>query len=186
MFLFSVAELYRGIDLSMTVGRSILESRFGQVETTQYNLGSTLVPHRTTTINLQYQEKTDDFETGPRAGAEDVIRSEQVSLALRPVSSLYLFGSHRREQKPDIPERTIDNYVFSWSPFPDGTLHFSFSYNETSRSELDSTERIITPSVRWDITRRSYLDVAYQKLTRDTVDQSIDTEILSGTLRIGF
>jgi hypothetical protein len=186
VFLFTVAELYRGIDVTMTLGRSILESRFGRVRATQYNLGSTLVPHRTTTVNLLYQEKTDDFETGSRAGAEDVVRSEQVSLAFRPVSSLYLFGSHRRERKPDIPERTIDNYVFSWSPFPDGTLHFSFSYNETYRSELDSTERIVTPSVRWDVTPRSYLDLAYQKLTRDTVDQDVDTEILSGTLRIGF
>jgi hypothetical protein len=82
-------------------------------------------------------------------------------------------------------EMTQD-YALNWSPFPDGALQFNFAYDENLRSQDNLKERILTPSIRWNITKRSYLDVSYQ-ITRSKNDlQEIDSKFLGTNLKIFF
>jgi hypothetical protein len=62
----------------------------------------------------------------------------------------------------------------------------NFSYNEVYRSDIDSLEKTLTPSLRWRINPRSFLDVAYQKLTTDSIIQKLEREVVTATLRFGF
>lgn len=185
IFLSGVAELYDGVDVNLGAGRSYRKNPTGEeIVSRDLNLVLTLVPHRTVTVNLLLQDRTD--ERGLFERFEQATHVEEASVSWRPVRTIYVFGSYRVEEQPQVDRRTINNYNVNWAPFPDGTLHFTFGYNERYRSDLESTERIVAPAVRWDITRRTYLDVGYQRITRDSIRERFENEVFRGTLRVGF
>ena len=74
----------------------------------------------------------------------------------------------------------------SWAPFPGGALRFVVSYSENRNTFLDETNRVFTPTIRWNINGRSYLNVSYQKLSTRSDLGTTDDAILSATLRFGF
>jgi hypothetical protein len=98
---------------------------------------------------------------------------------------VYLFGYYRIEKSTTSASSNILNYTVNWSPFPDGTLHLNFYYNETIRSN-DSKESTIVPSLRWYFTPRSYLDLSYQNLKAEAPALTTSSNIYSGTVRITF
>ncbi|MFN7965075.1 MAG: hypothetical protein U0V87_05240 [Acidobacteriota bacterium] len=182
------AELYRGIDVNVGLGKGYTAVEgLPRVESTQINATATLAPNPKLTVNLSYQKSEDALAAGPTPRVRpQLVSAREINVAVRPLSTLYLFGSYRLERREGELERDINNYTLSWVPFPDGTLHFNFSYTESVRSEFDATERTVGPSLRWDISKRAFLDVAYFSQRLDSTPQRIDTEILSGTLRVAF
>lgn len=188
VFLQNTAKLYEGIDVALGAGASAITSETGrETESTQVNAAATLIPNRKVTLNLYYTDKTSTSSGGdlPEETTE-VTRTGEANLSVQPIQALYLFGSYRIERRSGQEKRDIQNYSLTFSPFPDGTLRFGFFYNETIRSDDDAKERIISPNIRWNITRRMYLDIAYSKITTDSITLSNDTEVISGTLRISF
>ncbi len=188
VFLSNIVRLYRGIDFSVNVGKTASDLPSGQTsEGDEINASATLVPHRTMTVNLSYRDRESETSGGGLFGTRTVsAESGQVSVAYNPFPTLYLFGSQRVERRTDVPRRTFSSYSFNWTPFPDGTLQFGFRYTETLRSEDDAEEKTVSPRLRWNFARGSFLDLAYQRLTTRAVSQRLDNDVFSGTLRFAF
>ncbi|HXH28168.1 MAG TPA: hypothetical protein VNL37_03930, partial [Candidatus Polarisedimenticolia bacterium] len=189
VFLYTNADLYRGVSTTLSVGRAVTEGDAGdRSDTTQINALATLVPHRTLTINLLYQSNLGTREQASVFGTRDVgVRARQASISYTPVTTLYLFFSYRAEDDVEHDRtRFLRNSSTSWTPFPDGSLQILFRYDETYQSDLDALSRIVSPRVRWNITDRFYAEVAYERTTYDSPLNIRTAHSLIGTTRIFF
>ncbi len=182
----AVAELYRGIDVSLGLNRSaVREASESQTDNTGFNLSATVTPHPAVTVNLLYQDGRDDvLRQGLRTRSKAL--SNEVGVAWRPVVTLYIFASSRREERTGEIARDTRTYNLGWSPLPGGNLLFSVGYVEIYRSDVQETDRSLTPNVRWTINPRAYLNVGYQRSSSDSVFLQTEDSIASATLRINF
>jgi hypothetical protein len=187
IFLYNNAKFYEGIDGNLGAGISFLEDDTGRKNrSTQLNAGATFLPNQKINLTLFYNGTTSEISGGDLPGeTKDYTRAGEADLVVTPVQSVYLFGSYRIEKSTTSPNRNIINYTVSWSPFPDGTLHLNFYYTETIRSD-ETSERVITPNLRWYFTPRSYLDISYQNLKTVGPVLTTSSDIYSGTVRITF
>jgi hypothetical protein len=187
ILLYNIAKLYEGIDANFGGGISFQEDATGRKSrNTQVNGGATFVPNRKVNLTLLYNGTKTITSGGELAGeTTDSTRAGEADLAFTPVQTVYLFGSYRIETSTSAPRRNILNYSLNWSPFPDGTLHLTFYYNETIRSD-DSKERSIVPNLRWYFTRRSYLNLSYQNIKSETPALTTTSNVYSGTVRVPF
>jgi len=187
IFLYNIAKLYEGIDVNLGSGISFQENADGRRSwTTQVNGGGTFVPNRKVTLTLLYNGTTTSTSGGDLAEeTTEYTRAGEADLTITPLKTLYLFGSYRIEKSTSSPDRNILNYSLNWSPFPDGTLHLTFYYNETIRSD-DSKDRSIVPSLRWYFTLRSYLNLSYENIKSENATQTTKSDIYSGTVRVSF
>ena len=187
ILLYNIAKLYAGIDANLGGGVSFQEDATGRKSrNTQVNTGATFVPNRKVNLTLLYNGTTTVSSGGNLSGeTTNTTRAGEVDLAITPVQTVYLFGSYRIEKSTASPDRNILNYSLNWSPFPDGTLHLTFYYNETIRSD-DSKERSIVPSLQWYFTPRSYLNLSYQNLKSGTPALATLSNVYSGTIRVSF
>jgi hypothetical protein len=187
ILLYNIAKLYEGIDANLGGGISFQEDPTGRRNrNTQVNGGATFVPNRKVNLTLLYNGTKTVTSGGELAGeTTESTRAGEADLAFTPVQTVYLFGSYRIEVSTSAPRRNILNYSLNWSPFPDGTMHLTFYYNETIRSD-DSKERSIVPNLRWYFTRRSYLNLSYQNLKSETPALTTTSNVYSGTVRIPF
>jgi hypothetical protein len=87
----------------------------------------------------------------------------------------------------DRDTQVTQNFGANWSPFPDGTLQFSFFYAE-NRLPDESESRIIQPTLRWYLTprRRSYLEATYQKSTLDGNAFKSESDLFTARLNIFY
>jgi hypothetical protein len=183
----TTALVYEGVDLNFLLGTSYNETTDGFTnDSFLVGAGATLVPHRTVTVTLRYDDR--DSTITPEAGPSrpDRTRSGEAGVAYNPVPSVYFYASRRKEERTDQIDRTIDSFAVSWSPFPGGALQLSISYNETRYSDLDEVNTIFVPFARWNISPRSYFEVAYQALDRESDLARFEDDLVTGTLHIGF
>jgi hypothetical protein len=187
ILLYNIARLYEGIDANLSSGISFRDDSTGkETRSTQVNAGTTLVPNRKMTFTLLYNANETVASGGDLPGETTTYtRAGEADLSITPVQTVYLFGSYRVERSSANPKRNILNYSLNWAPFPDGTLHLTFYYNETVRSD-DTKERSITPGLRWYFRPRSYLDLSYQNLKTEAPAQTTTSNLYSGTVRIAF
>jgi len=187
VLLYNTAKLYEGIDANLGGGISFQEDDTGRKNrNTQVSAVASFVPNRKVNLTLSYNGSTTVTSGGDLQGeTTNYTRAGEAALGITPVRAVYLFGSYRIEESTEFTRRTILNYNLSWSPFPDGTLHLTFSFNETIRSE-DTKERSIVPSLRWYVTPRSYLNLSYENLKTETPALTTLSNTYSGTARITF
>jgi len=187
ILLYNIATLYEGIDANLSAGISSQENETGRKNrSTQVNAGATFVPNRKVTFTLLYNGNTSVISGGDLPGETTTFtRAGEADLSITPVQTVYLFGSYRIEKSNTSLSRNILNYSLNWAPFPDGTLHLTFYYNETVRSD-DTKERSITPGLRWYFVPRSYLDLSYQNQKTEAPAQTTKSDSYSGTVRISF
>jgi hypothetical protein len=185
--IYNIANLYEGIDANLSGGINIQKLDSGQEnETTQFNAGASFVPNRKVNLTLLFDETRTVTSGGDLIGEiTTYTRAGEADLSITPVQSVHLFGSYRIEESTESANRNILNYSLSWSPFPDGTLHLNFNYNETIRTD-DTKERSIVPNLRWYVTPRSYLNLSYQRLKAETPALTTESDIYSGTVRVSF
>lgn len=183
----TTAELYRGVDLNLGVGRTVLESSLDpRTETSLVNALATIRPHRSLTLNLTYQDRS-TRETGTLQRArEQFTEAREAAVTFNPFLTVYFFGSYRVESREGIAERTLRDYTLTLTPFPDGTLRFFVRYNESFTSDIGQKERRWTPSLRWDVTPRWFLDLVFQRREIRAPLQRLDSELLSATMRYTF
>ena len=188
VYLYTNAELYRGVNANVGLGRSGATGENGEeIDTTLVNALATLVPHETMTVNLLYQRRTSERRGGPATGSPSTgARAGQASVTYRPLDTLYFYFSYRMEQEEGKDDRFLRSHSLSWSPFPDGRLQMLFRYDETFRSEFDATSRVISPRVRWNVTDRWYVELAYESATFDSAFDVRETATWTGTTRITF
>jgi len=185
IFLQNNATLYKGIDVNLGGGFNFSTLETGQKqENIIINFGSSIVPHRTTTITLIYSDTATNQSGGNLPSTSSSTRRGDLSVAYRPFETLYLFASWEILAEKDQKIQATQNYGVNWSPFPEGTLQFNFSYNESILSENNQKSRLITPSVRWNITSRSFLDLSYQYIHTSSKLQKSDSSGFSANLKI--
>ncbi len=183
--LYNSARLYEGIDANLGGGIGFQEDDTGRKSrTTQWNGGATLVPNRKVTFSLT-SNGTSSVTSGGGEETSNSTRAAEADLSIAPVPAVYLFGSYRIEKSTTFPRRNTLNYSINWSPFPDGTLHLTFYYTETIRTD-DSKERSIIPSLRWYVTPRAYLNLSYQSIKSESPAFTTTSNVYSGTARISF
>jgi hypothetical protein len=186
LFLNNTAELYRGIDVSLNGGLTYSKQPTGEKqEGTLFDVIATIVPRRDLTINLTYSGSTTRRSGGQR-DSTDYTRRGEISVAYNPFITLNLFASLEVVAIKGEKVETNQNYSLNWSPFPDGALQFNFLYDESLRSEDNSRNRLIIPSVRWNITKKSYIDLAFRWNKTDSDTSKLDQKLISTNVKIYF
>ena len=186
-FLYNTAQLYNGIDVNLNGGVDFRKQET-QAKARDFiiNVGANIVPHQTVILVLNYSDKITKQWGGETEGGSTYTSILDLSINYNPFRTLNLFASWDIVTKKGQNTDTTQNYTLNWSPFPDGALQFNFAYNENLRSEDNEKERIVTPSIRWNITRRSYLDVSYQIIRTRSDLQKIDSKFFGTNLKIFF
>jgi hypothetical protein len=188
LYWYTSADLYRGINTSLGLGRASVTGEDGtQSDTRQINALATLVPHPTTTLNLLYQATNGSQSGGLLPGRRSLDTSAtQAGVAYRPFATLYLVYSYRLEDSAGAARRHLWNATASWAPFPDGTLQVLVSADESYQSGLDAFTRIWSPRVRWNITPRWYAEVGMQRSRFTSTSEETKSDSVTATTRIWF
>jgi len=187
IFLNNLIELYEGISVNISGGLSSQTTNTGEKsESTTLNLGSTTTPHPNLTISLNYLATNTERSGGEgESSTSATTRRGGLSMSYQPFKTVHLFTSVTMLSETDKATKTAQDYGLNWSPFPDGTLQFNFAYNEALTSD-GGKNRVIGPSLRWNITSRAYLDLSYLILKSESTSGTTDSRTFSTTLRMVF
>ena len=109
-----------------------------------------------------------------------------LNLTYNPFRTLNLIAFLQYLNEKGQKDRLLQNYSINWSPFPDGALQFFISYNENYRTEDHLVERIFQPTIRYNLSKRSYIDLSYQLIRSESNIQKIDSNLLSTTVKIFY
>jgi len=140
--------------------------------------GTNVEPHRKLTINLNYQLRKN---VEPEKNTDADFNLEAFFTPFTTLSINARLNVTQREET-----RTLQNYVVNWSPFPDGTLQFFFTYNETLQSEENARQRTIAPGLSWTIGSHIFLDITYNIITDESDTQKTEANTFVSNVRITF
>lgn len=185
--LTNTAELYRNITafLNGAVSRNFSETD-EKIDGTNYSVGINLIPIETLNITVSSSgQKTD--RSGPGVPeSTDTSRNNEVDVSWYPFRNLYLFASRIVRTASGSKGDRLNNYGLNWSPFPGGDLVFNFSYYEARRAADDSIDKQYIPTLRWNITRRTYAIVAYTSTKNTSIFGESTTRVYSTSLNMNF
>lgn len=185
IFLYNNAELYKGVNVNLSGGLSILTAETGRkTENVLMNLGTSLVPHRALTIDLNYSDTTTNQSGGGKEDTSTFTRRGEISFTYTPFRTVYIFTSVGIISEKDKDTNFIQNYAATWSPFQNGALQFNFSYNESLNSEDNGKDRRFTPSIRWNVSRGAYLDISYTISKSTSASQALDMKTFYTTFKM--
>jgi hypothetical protein len=186
-FLNNSAELYRGVNVNLSGGVSSSTSVTKRTtDNTVFTFGASLVPYHTMTMTVSYSDNATKQSGGDTEATSTHGRRGDASVAFNPWTTVYLFSSFGVVSENDKKSSTVLNYAGTWSPFPGGSLQFNFSYNENLRSDDNGKDTVITPSIRWNIIPRTYLDLSYLILRSESLSQSSTSKSLNMNLKMFF
>jgi hypothetical protein len=187
IFLYNTAQLYRGLDVNLNGGVNFIKQETGESgRDFLINLQANIVPHRTLTLGLNYNNTISQRTGGEQGSSSNYTQTFDVSLSYNPFRTLYLFAFIHVIDEKRRKVQTLQNYAINWSPFPDGVLQFNIAYNENYNSEDHLTERIFFPSIRYKLSKRSYIQVSYQLIRSRSDTQKIDSNLISTNLKIFY
>jgi outer membrane usher protein FimD/PapC len=168
--LTNTAELYRNITAFLNGGLSSSTAETDQkIDAMTYSWGINLIPAETLNITLSSSYEKSDRSGGGVPASSQFSRAKEASVSYYPFRALYLYASRSERSGSDQPRDTLTNFGLNWSPFQGGDLQFNFAYSESRRALDNSIDKIVTPSLRWNITRWTYTVAAYNS-TRNTSD----------------
>ncbi len=140
--------------------------------------GTNLRPNEKFTVNMNYQlRKT----VSPDASSRYDWNIEAFYV---PVRTLSLNASYSIVHRQDT--RTLQNYVVTWSPFPDGDLQFFFTYSERLRSVENVRQTTIGPGLTWKIGNHFFFETTYTILRDESNTQKLESNNFLANLRITF
>lgn len=187
LFLQTNAQLYRGVDLQFGAGLSFTTRETGEESRDRIlNVSTVVAPRPNLSVTLSYAGTT-TRRSGTFIG-DPLLQTKRgyLTVAFDPTRSLRLVVGE--EIVAGLGEKTIaaHNFGANWTPFRDGTLQFVFAYNENLRSREFGKERALRPSIRWHVSRGSYIDVAYQRTRTEFIFQKTETKGLTVDLKLFF
>ena len=187
IFLYNTAELYKGLDVSLDGGYSFSNRDTGEkIKDARVSLVTTIIPHPTMNMTFDYSYTNTRQSGGDRPGSSSYTQRGDFTVTYNPLRTLFLVASIELTAAKSEDTIITQEYGLNWSPFPDGALRFQISYNENYRTEDRLKERIFTPSIRYDITKRSYIDFSYQLLRSKSNTQTTESNLFSTSLKIFF
>ena len=179
IILYNIAQLYRGLDVNLNIGQNFSRDASGlRTNETDFQILGTIIPHPALNLSLAYKYSIINQSGGTGASGSGNMQTGEFIVSYRPFRTLFVVATIDLSTTTDGKTVVTQNYGFNWSPFPDGALQFRFFYNENLTTG-NVKERIINPGVRWNITKRSYLDLSYQKNVNTSPGQKVDENIIS-------
>jgi hypothetical protein len=179
------AQAYQGVNLQFGVGWSATTELTGATSHDRVlNLSGTVVPREHVSLTFNYDDTSSD-RAGPYTGLpHSHTQRLYAALAVDPTRTLHLVVGEELVAVTGQQTMTTLDLVANWSPFPDGALQFMFAYNDALRPLEFGRDRSTLASVRWNLSRRSFIDVSYQRTTSEFVFQTNESRVFSTSLRL--
>jgi hypothetical protein len=187
IILYNTAQLYKGYDINLNGGVTFTKQENGQDgRDFLINFQTNIVPHPTMNLGLNYSSIISRRTGGDRVSSSTYTQTVNFNLSYNPFRTLNLAAFLQYINEKGQKNRILQNYAINWSPFPDGALQFNIAYNENYRTEDHLVERIFQPTIRYNLSKRSYIDVTYQLIRSRSDVQKIYSDLLSTSLKIFF
>jgi hypothetical protein len=184
IILYNILQLYKGLEVNLNVGQNFSKDESGlRTNETDFQILATVIPHPALNMTLDYKYSIIDQSGGNNASGSGNQQTGEFIISYRPFRTLFVVATIDLSTTPSQGTQVTQNYGLNWSPFPDGALQFRFFYNENLATGGVKT-RIINPGVRWNITKRSYLDLSYQRNTNTSASQKIEENFFNAQLKI--
>jgi hypothetical protein len=187
LFVQNSAQLYSGIDLLFGFGWNSTTRETGEhLRDRLVNISGTIAPRQHVSLTFSYDDTTTE-RSGTFFGPPDShTRRAYVAVAVDPIRTLHVVLGEEVIAFSGQRTRTTLNAGANWTPFPDGALQFVFAYNDALRDIEFGTDRSAVGSVRWNLSRRSYIDVSYQRTNSEFVFETTETRVFSVGVRLFF
>lgn len=187
VFLQNAAQPYRGVDILFGFGWNSTEWETGEIARDRLlNLSGTIVPRQHVSLTFSYDDTT-TRRSGTFTGAPRThVRRSYGAVVVDPVRTLHLVLGGEVIAVSGQRTRTTLDIGANWAPFPDGKLQLIFASNDALRALEFGRERSTLGAVRWNISRRSYVDVSYQRTRSEFIVQTTESRVFSVTVRMFF
>lgn len=184
-FVQNAAQPYQGVNLQFGFGWNATTELTGAVAHDRLvNLSGTVVPVQHVSVIFNYDDTSTD-RSGPYTGSPH-FHTQRVyaAVAMDPTRTLHFVVGEEIVAVTGRQTMTTLDLSASWSPFPDGALQLMFAYNDALRPLEFGRDRSTLASVRWNLSRRSYIDVTYQRTSSAFVLQTNESRVFSTSLRL--
>jgi hypothetical protein len=181
----NAAQVYRGVDLMLGFGWNFTNRESGQVSHDRLlNASATVVPRRAVSLTFSFDETTTDY--GGALAGKPGYRNERfyAAVAVDPIPTLRLVLGEEIAAITGQRTRTTLDVGVNWTPFPDGALQLIFATNQAVRALEFGTYRNALGTIRWNFSRRSFIDATYQRSRSEFVDQTTALRTLTVTVRL--
>jgi len=186
IFIDNVAGLYRGWDVYLNGGLGTSTDEEGiKSDSKLLNIGTQLVPHPSLTLNLNYFYNETKAVDDSRSDGKVYSRTTEIQATYTPVRSLALSFSLSRVKQESRSE-TLRNFTLNWNPFAGGALYMGFNYTEELRTSDNNLLTTYGPFVRWNITKKAFLEVQYYNSKSDGDTGKVTTETALTHLNMRF
>ena len=176
--------LYDGWSMVFDTGYTWQNPVFGEDSNRTFvRVDNSIIPNRWMNFTLYYEISWTDTDGREKQRQETGrLIASWVPLASLSLNADILIDDNSGE---DDYSSTVQQYFVNWSPFRDGTLQFSLSYNVRDDSENDDTW-VISPRASWQVNKKTLLTCDYSVGERDGQVERNEFDTLRLTLRIFY
>lgn len=191
VFLTNLAELYKGLNAALSGGLSWSTSPTLQTNNSEIlNFTLSAVPYSVLTINGDFSWTDSNTTGGGVPNVQTLAARSDLAFTYTPFPTLSFLGSFGVFSGVNVQQNTLTSYGVNWSPFPDGTLQFNFTYNQDLASLNSTKDTTILPNLRWNISRYTYMTISYLVFKSESVitdvHQHSNQETFSTALHVTF
>jgi hypothetical protein len=156
------ADPYDGVTLMASATYTIARDSLGRITNgTTALVGATVTPVRALVVTGSWSLQTSHISGGGLPSRDDRQGVLVGSVSFTPVSAFFFSAGLTRNSQEGLAPQNLANLAASFSPFPQGQLLLSFSYNESLDSGSEMRARFYGPSLRWNIRPGTYLNASY-------------------------
>jgi hypothetical protein len=184
-FVQNATQPYPGVNLQVGIGWSAVTELTGAIAHDRtVNLSGSVVPVQHVSLTFNYDDTSSD-RSGPFTGSPHFDTQRlYAAVAVDPTRTLHFVVGQEVVVVTGQQTMTTLDLAANWVPFPDGALQFVFAYNDALRPLEFGRDRSTLASVRWNLSRRSYIDVSYQRIRSEFVFQTNQSRVFSTSLRL--
>jgi hypothetical protein len=181
----NAAQPYQGVNLQFGIGWSATTQLGGEVDHDRIaNVSGTVVPVQHVSLVFNYDDTSTERSGAYFGFPHSHTQRLYAAVALDPTRTLHFVVGEEVVRVTGQQTMTTLDLSANWAPFPDGALQLVFAYNDALRPLEFGRDRSTLASVRWNLSRRSYIDVTYQRTKSDFVVQTNETRVFSTSLRL--
>jgi hypothetical protein len=186
ILLYNTAQLYQGIDINLNGGVVFTKQETVDGRDFLINFQTNIVPNRKVNLGLNYSNIISRRTGGEQGSSSTYTQTLDFTFSYNPFRTLNLFAFVQYINASGQKDRILQNYAVNWSPFPDGALQFNVTYNENFRTDDHLVERLFQPNIRYNFSKRSYVELSYQLIRSSSNIQKIDSNLISTTVKIFY